>query len=291
MNQLSMLIPKGRLQDSVTALLAQVGVKFTFGARSYRPTCSDPEVTAKLLKPQNIASLVSLGRHDVGFVGHDWILELGLDGPDSELVEVMDLGFNPVRLVAAVPDHFVKNGVFQAPSPMVVASEYERLAQRYLAEKGYDAVFIKTFGATEALPPDDADMIIDNTSTGATLVSNRLEIVDDILRSTTRFVAHKSVMQDPWKKDKIDRLVMLMRSTLDAERRVLLEMNVPTDKFERLVAELPAMRSPTVSPLFGNQGYAVKVAVASKDVPLLIPRLRELGATDILEYRLQKIVP
>ena len=291
MNQLSMLIPKGRLQESVTALLAQVGVKFSFGARSYRPTCSDPEVTAKLLKPQNIASLVSLGRHDVGFVGHDWIIELGLDGPESDLVEVMDLGFNPVRLVAAVPDHFVTNGKFTAPVPMVVASEYEKLARSYLERKGYQAVFIKTFGATEALPPDDADMIIDNTSTGATLVSNRLEIVDEILRSTTRLIAHRSVLQDPWKKDKLDRLMMLMKSTLDAERRVLLEMNVPSDKLDKLVTELPAMRSPTVSPLFGNQGYAVKVAVPSQDVPLLIPRLRELGATDILEYRLQKIVP
>ena len=291
MNQLNMLIPKGRLQDSVSNLLAQVGVKFHYGARSYRPTCSDPEVTAKLLKPQNIASLVSLGRHDVGFVGHDWMVELGLDGPDSGLVEVMDLGFNPVRLVAAVPDHLVKDGQFRAPVPMVVASEYERLTLRYLAQKGYDAVFVKTFGATEALPPEDADMIVDNTSTGATLVSNRLEIVDELLRSTTRFVAHTSVLQDAWKKDKLDRLVMLMRSTLDAERRVLLEMNVPADRLERLVAELPSMRSPTVSPLYAEQGFAVKVAVPSKDVPSLIPRLRELGATDILEYRLQKIVP
>ena len=290
MNQLSMLIPKGRLQDSVCSLLAQVGVKFSFGARSYRPSCSDAEVTAKLLKPQNIASLVSLGRHDVGFVGHDWMVELGLDGPDSGLVEVMDLGLNPVRLVAAVPDHLILNGQLKPPVPLVVASEYERLTRRYLQEKGLESVFIKTFGATEALPPEDADMIVDNTSTGATLVSNRLEIIDTLLHSTTRFVAHSGVLQDPWKKDKIDRLVMLLRSTLDAERRVLLEMNVAADCFDALVAELPAMRSPTVSPLFGGQGFAVKIAVNAVDVPALIPKLLQMGATDILEYRLQKIV-
>lgn len=290
-HQLSLLIPKGRLQESTTALLASVGARFSFGARSYRPSCSDPEITAKLLKPQNIASLVSLGRHDAGFVGHDWMVELGLDHPDSGLTELMDLGLNPVRLVAAVPEHLVESGTFKPPTPLVVASEYERLTQRYLREKGYDAVFLKTFGATEALPPEDADMIVDNTSTGATLVSNRLTIVDDLLTSTTRFVVHTSVLEDPWKKDKLERLVMLMRSTLDAEQRVLLEMNVPTDRLEALVAQLPAMRSPTVSPLYGEQGFAVKVAVPKRDVPTLIPKLRQGGATDILEYRLEKIVP
>jgi ATP phosphoribosyltransferase len=289
--QLSMLIPKGRLQNSVVSLLADVGVKFHFGARSYRPTSSDPEISAKLLKPQNIASLVSLGRHDVGFVGHDWILELGLDGPESGMVEVMDLEFDPVRLVAAVPDHFISNGTFRAPKPMVVASEYERLTRRYIEDRGYEAVFVKTFGATEALPPEDADMIVDNTSTGATLVSNRLEIVDELLVSTTRLVAHRSVLEDPWKKSKLERMIMLIRSTLDAKLWVLLEMNIAVERLDDLVAALPAMRSPTVAPLFGDQGYAVKVAVPSKESPTLIPSLRKLGATGILEYRLQKIVP
>lgn len=289
-NTLQMLLPKGRLQDKVLSLLGRVGLEFSFSHRSYRPKCSDPEVEAKFLKPQNIASLVNLGRHDVGFVGYDWIVELGLDGEDSDLVEVMDLGFNPVRLVAAVPEQLLVAGELQAPEPLVVASEYERLTKRYLQEKGLNGVFIKTFGATEALPPEDADMIVDNTSTGATLVSNRLAIVDELLRSTTRFVANRRALEDPFKKEKLDRLIKLMKSTLEAERRVLLEMNVPEDKLQLIVDSLPAMRSPTVSPLFGDQGYAVKVAVPSKDSPGLITKLLELGATDILEYRLEKIV-
>ncbi len=287
---LQMLLPKGRLQDKVLSLLARVGVEFSFGSRSYRPTCSDPEVEAKFLKPQNIASLVNLGRHDVGFVGYDWMVELGLDGEDSNLVEVMDLGFNPVRLVSAVPEHLLVEGQLQAPEPLVVASEYERLTRRYLADKGLKGVFIKTFGATEALPPEDADMIVDNTSTGATLVSNRLAIVDELLRSTTRFVANRTMLEDPAKRGKLDRLIKLMRSTLEAERRVLLEMNVPAEKLEAVVNQLPAMRSPTVSPLFGDQGFAVKVAVPVKESPHLITQLLEMGATDILEYRLEKIV-
>lgn len=290
MTCLQMLLPKGRLQDKVLALLARVGVEFSFGSRSYRPTCSDPEVEAKFLKPQNIAALVNLGRHDVGFVGHDWMVELDLDGPDSNLVEVMDLGFNPVRLVAAVPEGLLIDGELRAPSPIVVASEYERLTRRYLEEKKLEAVFVKTFGATEALPPEDADMIVDNTSTGATLVSNRLVIIDTLLRSTTRLVAHRGLYEDPAKRDKLERLTMLIRATLEAERRVLLEMNVPSDKMEQLIAELPAMRSPTVAPLYGEQGFAVKVAVPKKETPRLIPRLLALGATDILEYQLEKIV-
>jgi len=285
--QLSVLLPKGRLQEAVMHLLARAGMRFHFGARSYRPTCSDPEITAKQLKPQNIAALVALGRHDIGFVGYDWIVELGLDGPESGLIEVMDLQLNPVKLVAAVPNHLVND----RPNPMVVASEYERLSLRYLQEQGHPFVFVKTFGATEALPPEDADMIIDNTSTGATLVSNNLTVIDTLLRSTTRLIAHRSVLDDPWKKDKLDKLMMLMKATLDAERRVLLEMNVAPDKLENLVANLPSMRAPTVSPLFGETGYAVKVAVPTEDVPRLIPLLRGLGASDILEYRLQKIVP
>lgn len=287
---LQMLLPKGRLQEKVLSLLARVGLEFSFSPRSYRPKCSDPSVGAKFLKPQNIASLVNLGRHDVGFVGYDWIVELGLDGPDSNLVQMMDLGFNPVRLVAAVPDQLVVDGKLRAPEPLVVASEYERLTKRYLQEKGLNGIFIKTFGATEALPPEDADMIVDNTSTGATLVSNRLTIVDDLLRSTTRFVVNRKVLEDTAKREKLDALIRLMKSTLEAERRVLLEMNVPADKLEQVVAALPAMRSPTVSPLFGEQGYAVKVAVPTKESPALITRLLEIGATDILEYRLEKIV-
>jgi ATP phosphoribosyltransferase len=288
--KLHLLLPKGRLQDKVLKLLERVGLNFSFSSRSYRPVCSDPEVDAKILKPQNIASLVALGRHDVGFVGRDWIIELGLDGEDSDLVEVMDLGFNPVRIVAAVPDSLLKDGEIQAQSPMVVASEYEKLTRQYLEKKGLDAVFIKAYGATEALPPEDADMIVDNTSTGATLIQNRLTIVDELMRSTTRLIANRKALENPMKKAKLDKLVMLIKSSLEADRRVLLEMNVSKEDLDAVVAELPSMKAPTISQLMGDQGVAVKTAVLSKDAPALIPRLIELGAKDILEYRLEKIV-
>lgn len=296
--RLKLVIPKGRLQDKTVALLQSIGIDLTFSVRSYRPICSDSEIEIKLLKPQNIPPLLALGRHDVGFAGHDWVLENGLESnpPDtsgsgtSGLVELLDLGFNKVRLIAAVPDDLIPDDRWKTMR-LVVASEYTGIAGRYIRERGLNAVLIKSHGATEALPPEDADMIIDNTSTGSTLVANRLTIVDEILQSTTRFLASREALTDPWKKEKLDQMVMLMKSTLNAERKVLLEMNVSVADLEKLVADLPCMRSPTVAPLYGEEGYAVKVAVPAKEVSKLIPQLVALGARDLLEYRLEKLVP
>lgn len=285
--QLKLVIPKGRLQDKVMALLNAIGIDLIFSSRSYRPLCSDPEIEVKLLKPQNIPPLLALGRHDAGFAGFDWILENGLDHTD--VVELLDLGFNKVRLIAAVPDELAQENRWRKMR-LIVASEYVRIAEKYIQDQKLDAVLIKSYGATEALPPEDADMIIDNTSTGSTLKVNRLTIVDEILASTTRFLAGGTAMTDPWKKDKLQQLQMLMQSSLNAGNKVLLEMNVSKADLSVLVADLPCMRSPTVSPLYGEDGYAVKIAVASKEVSKLIPQLVARGARDLLEYRLEKLI-
>jgi ATP phosphoribosyltransferase len=287
-NRLKLVIPKGRLQDKAVALLESIGISLTFSTRSYRPICSDPDIEIKLLKPQNITSLIALGRHDVGFAGYDWLLENNLD-KSPDITELLDLGYNKVRLIAAVPDDIAENDRWKSMR-LVVASEYTNIAQRYLAERRLNAVLIKSHGATEALPPEDADMIIDNTSTGATLVANHLTIVDEILQSTTRVFASTAALNEPGKREKLEQMKMLMQSTLNAQRKVLLEMNVSQDDLEKLVNKLPAMRTPTVAPLYGQEGYAVKAAVPSKDVSTLIPQLLELGARDILEYRLEKLV-
>jgi ATP phosphoribosyltransferase len=310
-NKLKLVLPKGRIQEKVYDLLAKAGVHFSTTSRSYRPVCSDARIEAKVLKPQNIAALVGLGRHEIGFTGHDWVLE-----QQANVVELLDLGFDPVKIVAAMPEHLA-SGDWQArarqntASPLVVASEYRQLTVNYLNEQKIPHIFIQSYGATEALPPEDADMIVDNTATGSTLRMNRLEIVGEILRSTTRFIAHPAVLENPWKKELLDELVMLMQSTLNAQRRVLLEMNVSPEAFDTVIAMLPAMRSPTVSPLYtpkngaqsdsetavqekaplhNQSGFAVKVAVPSADVPGLIPKLVAAGASDILAYKLEKIV-
>lgn len=286
---LKMVLPKGRLQEKIVELLERTGVRLTFSSRSYRPVCADPTIEIKVLKPQNIASLVALGRHDCGFTGYDWLAEQNLtDG--KNLVELLDLGFNPVRIIAAIPESLAQAG-YPPERPLIVASEYENLAADYIRQKSLNATLIKAYGATEALPPEDADLIIDNTSTGSTLEMNRLVIVDELLRSTTRFIASQEALADPWKREKLQQLQMLFESTLNAREKVLLEMNVAAENFKNLVAEIPSMKSPTVAPLFNEAGYAVKVAVSAQEVPSLIPKLVALGARDILEYRLEKIVP
>jgi ATP phosphoribosyltransferase len=283
---LKLTLPKGRIQDKVLALLAQIGLRFHFDARSYRPTCSDPGIEAKMLKPQNIPALVALGRHDCGFTGHDWLVE-----QEADVVELLDLGLDPVRIVAAMPEGTTHLLAAQpADRPLIIASEYRKLAADFIAQKSLQAVFIQTYGATEALPPEDADLIIDNSATGSTLRASRLVEVAELLRSTTRFIACPRALDDPERRRRLEEMCMLMRASLQASQRVLLEMNVPRDLLEAVVRILPCMRSPTVSPLYREEGFAVKVAVPAADVPRLIPLLYGAGARDILEYKVEKIV-
>ncbi len=292
---LRLTLPKGRIQENILKLLERIGFTFKLGPRSYRPQVNDSRIQAKVLKPQNIPSLIALGRYDCGFSGHDWAEELRIADPKlgEELVEYFDLGFDPVRIVVASPEQFLEQhqGVLPMTQRLVVATEYLQLTTRYVQEKQLDAHIVRSYGATEALPPEDADVIVDNTSTGTTLVQNRLAIVDTVLHSTTRFMVNKSALACPEKREFMDELVLLMKSAKEADRRVLLEMNVPLEAFDALVKTLPCMKSPTVSPLFGDEGFAVKVAVPKSEVSKLIPQLVRLGAQDILEYQLEKIVP
>lgn len=283
---LKMVLPSGRIQEKVVALLERVGLSFAKSGRSYRPRTSQTGVVAKFLKAQNIPDLVALGRHDCGFSGLDWIVER-----QADVVELLDLGFDPVSIVAAMPENLAMESIPQRQERrLVIASEYRNLTLDYIKAKNLNADYVQTFGATEALPPEDADMIIDNTATGETIRQNRLVIVDTLLKSSTRFLCNKKALEDDLKRQKLEELVMLMKSALRANEKVLLEMNVSTENFERLVAILPCMKAPTISELYKGSGYAIKVAVPSADCSQLIPKLVAFGATDILEYKLEKIV-
>jgi ATP phosphoribosyltransferase len=284
MDKLRILIPKGRIFDNVSRLFTEAGFPLSLADRTYRPIIGADWLDAKIMKPQNVGELLELGSHDAGFTGIDWIQESGAD-----VEEVMDLGFDRVRIVAAVPSSLDEEAL--RTKKLVVATEYVGLAEAWLRRQGYQYQIVRTYGATEVFPPDDADMIIDNTSTGQTLKDNGLRITAVILESSTRFVASKAAMADPEKRSRIEELAMLFRAVLDGRDTVMLEMNVVQDRFTELVAGLPAMRSPTVAPLYGDDGYAVKIAVKKDEVPDLIPRLKKLGATDIVEYDLRKVVP
>lgn len=278
-----MVIPKGRIFKKVAQLLNDASIGLETNDRLYVPHIGDPEVEGKIMKTQNIARLIELGSHDIGFTGYDWVVESGAD-----VVELMDLKFDPVKIVAAIPEAVPESELGQ--QKILVASEYENISSKYLEKKGYKYLLIRTFGATEAYPPEDADMIIDNISTGQTLRDHKLKIVDEIMTSSTRFIASAEALQESWKKEKIEEMVMLFHAVLNAKDRVMLEMNVPSEKLDDIVRILPCMRAPTVAPLFEGQGYAVKSAVKKEETVKLIPQLKKLGATDILEYEFKKVV-
>jgi ATP phosphoribosyltransferase len=282
--KLRLLIPKGRIFDSVTQLLSEAGFPVTLADRTYRPSLGTDWLDAKIMKPQNVGELLELGSHDAGFTGIDWIAESGAD-----VQEIMDLGFDRVKIVAATPQNI--NDAALRSEKLVVATEYVNLAKHWLDANGYQYRILRTYGATEVFPPDDAGMIIDNTSSGQTLRDNGLKIVDTILESSTRFVASHSALANPEKRDRIEELAMLFRAVLDGRERVMLEMNVPEDCFEAVVSGLPSMRSPTIAPLYGDGGFAVKIAVKRHEVPDIIPKLKKLGVLDIVEYDLRKAVP
>jgi len=277
-------LPKGRMQDAVFALLHDTGLPVQVESRGYRASLPLPGVEAKILKPQNIVEMLHAGSRDLGFAGADWVLEL-----EADLVELLDTGLDPVRLVAAAPASLLDDG--RLPSrPLIVASEYERIAHAWIARAGIEARFVRSYGATEVFPPDDADVIVDNAATGATLRANQLAIVDELMRSSTRLYANPRSLEDPARRAAAEQLVLLMRSVLEARRRVMVEVNVSRADLERVVAALPAMREPTIAPLHGEEGFAVKAAVPRELLPALIPRIKERGGTDIVVFQPSQIV-
>ena len=284
--RLRLALPKGRMQEGVFQLLADASISVRAGARNYRPVISLPDFEVKILKPQNIVEMLDAGARDIGFAGADWVAELGAD-----LVEMLDTGLDPVRLVAAAPAELLQNGALPTETPLVVASEYERLTRDWIRRRGIQATFLKSFGATEVFPPEDADCIIDNSATGSTLRSNNLAVVDELMTSSTRLYVHPSILDDRQRRERVENLVMLLRSVLESRLRVMVELNVPAEKLSEVVAILPCMREPTVSSLNGNSGYAVKVAVLRSQLTALIPCIKSTGGTDIVVTALAQIVP
>lgn len=281
---LKMVLPKGRQFEKITKLLEDVGTKISGASRNYRPKSSDPNLTIKLLKSKNIPQLVAMGQHDCGFAGLDWIQEQSAD-----VVSLLDLGFDPVRIVACIPEDWDWDTTRNRK--LIAVSEYQNITFSYLKKQNIDHTFLLSYGATEVFPPEDADLVVDNTSTGSTLVANRLKIVDTVMRSTTHFIANRNALENPEKRAALDNYVLLFQGVLEGRKRVLLEMNCPADQIDALVSMLPAMKSPTVSKLYREDGFSVKAAVPKGDVAQLIPNLRLAGASDILETPIYKVLP
>lgn len=281
---------KGRIYESVYKLLGDVGISIYLPDRTYFPITNQDDLAFQVVKPQITSALLAGGKADVGFSGKDWVYE---NGVQSKVTEIMDLGFDPVRIVAAVPN--TVNFAALAKKPVTIATEYQNLSKKWIKDKKIDGTIFRTWGTSEGFVQDTdgalAQILIDNTSTGSSLRANNLKIVDTLMESSTRMYASKEALKDAEKKKKIMELKMLFEAVLSARSRVMLEMNVGQKNFNRLVKGLPSMKSPTISPLFGNSGFAVKIAVQKSEVPTLLPKLKSLGATDILEYELRKVMP
>ena len=290
MEKLRVLLAKGRIYESVYELLSDVGISIYLPDRTYFPITNQKDLAFQVVKPQITSALLAGGKADVGFSGKDWVYE---NGVQSKVTEIMDLGFDPVKIVAAVPN--TVNYEKLLLKPVTIATEYQNLSKRWLKDKNINGTIFRTWGTSEGFVQDNeeslAQILIDNTSTGSSLKANNLKIVDTLMESSTRMYASKEALKNPEKKKKIMELKMLFEAVLNARNRVMLEMNVTQKNFNKLVKGLPSMKSPTISPLFGNNGFAVKIAVQKSEVPTLLPKLQSLGATDILEYELRKVMP
>ncbi len=282
-------LPKGSLQEATFSVMKRAGFNVTCSSRSYVPSIDDPEITCRLLRPQEMPRYVELGLLDAGIAGYDWIYENGAD-----VHEVCELNYskatsNPVRWVIAVPnDSDIKS--LEDLNGKRIATEAIGLTKRFLKEHGVKAEVEFSWGATEVKAPELVDAIVDLTETGSSLRANNLRILDTILTSTTRLFANKKSWKDGAKRAKIEQIAMLLTGALAAARRVLLKMNAPAATLSEVVKALPALHAPTVNKLNDPEWFAVETVVEERLVRDLIPVLRTAGATGIIELPLNKVI-
>ncbi|KJU85167.1 ATP phosphoribosyltransferase [Candidatus Magnetobacterium bavaricum] len=289
-NTLKLGLPKGSLQESTFKLFRKAGYQISVSSRSYYPSIDDPEVDGMLIRAQEMARYVEIGVLDCGLTGYDWILE---NNSDVEVVTELNYakeGLRPVRWVVAVPNDSPIKGVKDLQGKRI-ATELVGFTKRYLRDNGIEAEVDFSWGATEVKPPQLADAIVELTETGSSLRANNLRVVETILVSTTRFIANKKAWQDAWKKEKIQNMVMLLQGALAAEERVGLKMNIPKENLNTLKSILPALHSPTISELTDKDWLALEVVIEERLVRQLVPSLKKIGATGIVEYPLNKVIP
>lgn len=289
MTQLILGLPKGSLQEATFAMMRKAGFNMSVGSRSYVPSCDDPELRCRLLRPQEIPRYVELGLLDSGITGYDWIYE-----NNADVVEVCEMCYSkatsrPVRWVIAVPNDSPINSI-QDLNGKRIASEAVGLTKRFLEANGVQADVEFSWGATEVKAPELVDAIVDLTETGSSLRANNLRILATILTSTTRLIANKKAWEDPAKRAKLEQIAMLMTGALQAESRVLLKMNVPSADLSKVVEILPALHTPTVNALDAEGWHAVESVVEEAKVREIVPALRAAGAEGIIELPLNKII-
>ncbi len=283
-------LPKGSLEEATLKLFAKAGFKISQSSRSYRPSIDDPELDGRFVRAQEISRYVEHGYFDCGLTGHDWVVE-----NNADVVEVCDLIYSRAsnvksRWVLVVPQDSPVQSVKDLEGKRI-ATEVVNIVGQYLKKNNVSASVEFSWGATEVKVPDLVDAIVDLTETGNSIRANKLRIVDTLLETNTKLIANKESWANPEKRKKIENIALLLRSALMADKMVGLKLNIERDKVDSIIASLPALRNPTISPLSCDKFVALEVILDEKVVREIIPSLKAHGAEGIIEYPLNKVVP
>ena len=288
-NKLKLGLPKGSLQDATLALFERAGWRIFANGRSYFPTIDDTEIECMLVRAQEMARYVEKGALDAGLTGNDWVLENETDVEYITSLTYSKQSRQKVKWVLAVPE----DSPFQKPEDLAgktIATELVEFTKRYFAGRNIPVKVEFSWGATEVKPPTLADAIVEVTETGSSLRANRLRIIETLMESETQLIANKAAYSDAWKRQKIDNISLMLNAAIAAQGRVGLMMNAPKAALEAIVAELPALNSPTISHLSDPEWVALNTILDEAVVRDVIPKLKAAGATGIVEYPLSKVV-
>lgn len=289
MRKLKLGLPKGSLQESTLELFRRAGIKVSSSERSYFPTSDDDELSLMMVRSQEMAKYVENGAFDAGLTGQDWIVETG-----AKVKEICELvyaksGFRPVRWVLAVPESSRIQSVKDLKGKKI-ATEAVNLVKKYLSKNGVKAQVEFSWGATEAKAGCLVDAVVELTETGSSLRANKLRVIDEVISSTTRFIANYHSLKDPWKRKKIENIAILLKGALNAEGMVGLKMNLEEKNLSKVMSILPALKKPTISQLTLPGWMAIEVILEEKTVKKIIPELKRAGAQGIIEYTLNKLI-
>ena len=288
-NKLRLGIPKGSLQDATLALFKRAGWNIYADGRSYFPSIDDGDIECMLIRAQEMARYVDHGVLDAGLTGIDWVVESGLEVESITSLVYAKQSRRRVRWVLAVPESSPWQRA-EDLSGKIIATELVEVTKKYFAAKNIPVKVEFSWGATEVKPPTLADAIVEVTETGSSLRANRLRIIDTVMESETRLIANRAACGDPWKKQKIDNLALMLRGAIDAQDRVGLMLNVEKANLAEVLGVLPALNSPTVSELSDSKWVAVNTILEESTVREVIPKLKAARATGIVEYPLNKVV-
>jgi len=290
MNVLKLGIPKGSLEDATIALFAKSGWQIRLASRNYFPEVDDPELSCSICRPQEMSRYVESGMLDAGITGKDWTLE-----NESDVVVVADLVYSkvsrkPTRWVIAVPGDSDITRVDQLDGKRI-STELVNVTRKFFAQRGLTVDITFSWGATEGKVVSGlADAIVEVTETESTIRAHGLRVIHELMQSNTQLIANKAAMADPWRREKIENIAMLLQGALRADRIVGLKMNVASERLDAVIAMLPSLNAPTVAQLYKQEWFSVETVISQHQVRDLVPKLRKAGAEGIIEYSLNKVI-